>query len=153
MLAQLHRISQRINLKASANYNTVSVAIPLDFEGAVTAINSYGKIKFSKAIEARLIHYSKARGTAKSLIAPLLPSGSDGVDDKPASSTWDGDEIVLRSGDGPVELSFVDEPPEPPEAAGLTKDVSKAGHSDGPVRYLKRKLWGDESLGSTSQKS
>lgn len=149
---KLSRQNQRFHLKAESSHGSVTVYIPLDFEGPLTYnTGDHGSIKFSEAIQQRLAHFGGPGGVHKAFIGSLEASGFADVDD---DSEWTGDELYLSTTYGSIKVYYTSEGQEPGSGGvgffkrffggggdGVAPNVSSTpsppGGSSGPRRLVR----------------
>ncbi|KAG8732214.1 hypothetical protein FRC10_001156 [Ceratobasidium sp. 414] len=117
---------QPLRVYATSTNGAVSVRIPMSFEGAVLMSTTWGGVKISDAIKAKLMTFSSTSNTTRCFIGdwqaagfgttPLPPNPNDDpplptVDDTSSDpfTNWAGPLIRLGSTNGSVSLSFIEE--------------------------------------------
>ncbi|KAG8793248.1 hypothetical protein FRC12_003385 [Ceratobasidium sp. 428] len=117
---------QPLRVYATSTNGSVTVRIPQSFEGAVMMSTTWGGVKISDGIKAKLMTFSSTSNTTRCFIGDWQASGfginpppPDPNDDPPlptvddASSdpfvSWVGPLVHLGSSNGSVSLSFIEE--------------------------------------------
>ncbi|KAG9081487.1 hypothetical protein FRC06_005537 [Ceratobasidium sp. 370] len=117
---------QPLRIYATSTNGAVTLRIPMSFEGAVMMSTTWGGVRISDAIKAKLMTFSSTSNTTRCFIGDWKAAGfgtthppPDPNDDPPlptvddASSepfaSWSGPLIRLGSTNGSVSLSFIEE--------------------------------------------
>ncbi|QRV82845.1 hypothetical protein RhiJN_10860 [Ceratobasidium sp. AG-Ba] len=119
----VHASEQPLRVYATSTNGSVSVRVPMSFEGAVTMATTWGSVKISDAMKAKLTTFSTTSNTTRSFIGDWQSSGfgstpnhADPNDDPPLPAidndpftSWNGPLIHLSSTNGSVSLSYIEE--------------------------------------------
>ncbi|KAG8688111.1 hypothetical protein FRC08_011615 [Ceratobasidium sp. 394] len=117
---------QPLRVYATSTNGSVTVRVPMSFEGAVMMSTTWGGVKISDAIKSKLMTFSSTSNTTRCFIGDwqaagfgTTPSPPDPNDDPPLPTTddassdpfalWSGPLIRIGSTNGSVSLSFVEE--------------------------------------------
>ncbi|KAG9122791.1 hypothetical protein FRC07_000676 [Ceratobasidium sp. 392] len=117
---------QPLRVYAVSTNGPVTVRIPMSFEGAIMMSTTWGGVKISDGIKAKLMTFSSTSNTTRCFIGdwqaagfgytpqspdpnddPPLPTVDDATSDPFAS--WSGPLIRLGSTNGSLSLSFIEE--------------------------------------------
>lgn len=119
----IHAPDHPLRVYATSTNGSVAIRVPMSFEGVITTTTTWGSIKMSDAIKAKLTTFSSTSNTTRGFIGdwsssllglnPQLPSPNDdpplpNIESDPFIS-WTGPLIHLGSTNGSLSLSFIEE--------------------------------------------